>query len=179
MAPPLPFDADGGMPGICENTVNTTFGFAVVQMGETRAPDDFKYGRVNAFCATRTPIKLPTWDHIGQMCLLIADAGADWSFSNAGQKAAYTNLPLLPSDAQYCFVALRSPPGNNRYGFSPLTLLLGAADAVFRYNFLSRIIAALESLLLELPVANYFEEYGGFHSRNFGWGFLGFPQYAG
>ena len=67
MAPPLPFDADGGMPGICENTVNTTFGFAVVQMGETRAPDDFQYGRVNAFCGARAVKKLPTWGHIGQM----------------------------------------------------------------------------------------------------------------
>ena len=104
--------------------------------------------------------KAPDLGHIGQICLEIAATDEDWSFFKADHKAAYKNLPLSPTDAQYCIVALRSPMDRKWYGFVPRTLLFGAVAAVLRYNCLSRIIDVLANLLLGLPVVNYFDDYG-------------------
>lgn len=88
-------------------------------MGKARARDDSKYGRIDDCCAARTPIKLPTWGHIGQICLELFETDGAWSCFEAGRKATYKNIALSPTDAQSCVVALMSPSDNKRYGFLP------------------------------------------------------------
>ena len=67
LPPPTPLDENGGWATAQSGQSNVTFRFAVVQMDTVRACGDFKHGRVNLACGSRTPIKLPTWGHIGQI----------------------------------------------------------------------------------------------------------------
>ena len=70
---PIPLVSSAGSLYLGADRVNAAFRFAVIQMDNVRACDDLKYGCVNLACATRTPITLPTWDHIGQICLDVAE----------------------------------------------------------------------------------------------------------
>ena len=85
LAPPVLLGADGRLFGY-EGKVNNAFRFPVTQVGKIRACDDLKYGLANPCCATRTPIKLPTWGHIGQMCLDCADSDREWPFFKNGSR---------------------------------------------------------------------------------------------
>ena len=140
--------------------INAAFRFPVSQLGKTRACDDLKYGRVNPCASDATPTKLPTWDHISQMCLGVSDSAAPWSFFKADRESAYKNLPLKPDQAPLCVVTLRSPGDGLWYGFAPKTLLSGASAAVRHYNCFSRIIAVLINLIFGLPTINYFDDFG-------------------
>ena len=64
-------------------------------MGKTRACGDLKYGCVDAACATRTAIMLPTWGHIGKICIDVADTNRNWPFFKLGHKAAYKTFRLI------------------------------------------------------------------------------------
>ena len=160
LTPPMPIIlADGVL--LCDGIpVNAAFRFPVIQMGKIRACDDLKFGEVNPACATRTPITLPNWDHIGQICLDVADSNRAWSFFTADHSAGYKNLPLDPGQANTCVVTLRRPTDGRWYGFSPWTLLFGATAAVLRYNGFSRIVAVLANILFGLPLVNYFDDFG-------------------
>ena len=117
-------------------------------MGKIRACDDLRYGCVNLGCDTRTPVSLTTWGHIGRIFLDLATAGQSWSFFKADHKAAYKNLPLNPEQADACVATLMYPPDGLWYGFRPRTLLFRPVAATLGYNCFSRIIAALENLIL-------------------------------
>ena len=160
LSPPVILGDNGGWASAQAGQSNITFRFAAVQLEKIRPCGDFKYGLVNLACANRAPIKLPTWGHIGQICLEVRDTGREWGFFKADRKAAYKNLPLNPDQAPLCTVALRNPTDSRWYGFLPRTLLFGAAAAVLRYNCFSRIIAALANCLFGLPVLNYFDDFG-------------------
>lgn len=149
-----------GLLKLSDGEANIKFMFAVVQMDKVRACDDFKYGRVNMACAARTPITLPTWDRIGQLCLDLRDTDRDWEFFKVDRQDAYKNLPINPGQESLCIVALRWPKGGERCGFFPLALLFGAAAAVLLCNFFSRIVAVLACSLFGLPVLNYFDDLG-------------------
>ena len=69
MAPPLPIDPDGAVATYAQGSVNKAFRFGVDQVAKLRACDGRKQVEANLYCAVRTPIKLPTWGHIAQMCL--------------------------------------------------------------------------------------------------------------
>ena len=114
--------------------VKAAFMFAVIHMGKIRACDSLKYGCVNLDCAARTPISLPTWDQIGQICLYVSPTDQHWAFFKAAHKAAYKNLPLNPEQADACIAAIRNPPGGLWCGFRPRALLFGAVAALLRYN---------------------------------------------
>ena len=77
---PSPLGDTVGLTSVSAGSGNAAFRFAAIQMGKIRARDDFKYGCVNFACAVRTPIKLPTWDHVGQMCLDVDSSDVDWAF---------------------------------------------------------------------------------------------------
>ena len=139
---------------------NAAFRFAVIQTDKVRACDDLKYGCANLACATRTPIALATWGHIGQICLDVADAGQPWSFFKADHKAAYKNLPLNPAQSDTCIATIRNPPDGLRCGFRPRSLPFGAVAAVLHYNCFSRFIAVLACQILGLPLVNYFDDLG-------------------
>ena len=129
-------------------------------MGKIRACGDLKYGLVNPRCANRAPIKLPTWCHIGQMCLNCADTDREWPFFKADHASAYKNLPLAQDSTNLCIAALRSQTDSERYGFRPRALLFGAVAAVLHYNCFSRIIAILDNRLVGLPMVDYFDDMG-------------------
>ena len=139
---------------------NVAFRFAVVQPDKTRACDDLKYGLVNRCCTTDTPIKLPTWDHIGKLCLRIRHTDRPWGFPKADHRAAYKNLPIKPDHAKLCLAAIRCTTGLRWYVFLPRALLFGALAAVLRYNISSRIVALIMTSLFGLPVVIYFDDVG-------------------
>ena len=122
----MPLQEDGTPPGFTMGQVDHAFRFPVLQAGKIRACDNLKYGCVNPRYAERTPISLPTWDHIGEMCLKIADAEKSWSFSKTDRESAYKNLPPTPDSARLCLIALRNPRGGLWYGFWRRALLFGA-----------------------------------------------------
>ena len=159
LSPPVPRDSDGRPVGF-SGPANNAFLFPAIQVGKIRACGDLKYGLVNPRCADRTPIKLPTWGHIGQMCLDCADADRELPFSKSDHAAAYKNMPLGPDSAKLFLVTLRNPTDSKRCGFWSRTLLFGAVAAVLRYNCFPRIIAVLANRLFGLPMVNYFDDLG-------------------
>ena len=159
---PALLDDSGLLGSVVSEDSNVTFRFAVLQMDKIRACDDFRYGRVNLACSVRSPITLPTWDHIGQLCLDVLHSDVDWGFFKADHEAAYKNLPLSPEQANRCIVALRSPVDGLWYGFLSRTLLFGASAAVLHYNCFSRIVAVLANHIFGLPLINYFDDFGCF-----------------
>ena len=78
--PPWPLVGSGGVKTIAACPGNVTWRIAALQMGGILAFGDFKYGRVDLACTVRTPIMLPTWGHIGQMCLEAPESCADSGF---------------------------------------------------------------------------------------------------
>ena len=112
---------------------NVAFRFATLQIDKIRACGDFKYGRINLACPVRSPTTLPTWGHIGQLCLGVLESAMDWGSSRPITQWPI-RIPLSPDQANACVVALRSPVGGRRYGFLPRALLVGASAAVLRYN---------------------------------------------
>ena len=70
---PRPLGELGNLVGDPPGSTVVAFRFGVDQGGEIRACDDLKYSTANQYCAFHTPIKLPTWDHIGQMALEVKD----------------------------------------------------------------------------------------------------------
>ena len=140
--------------------INAAFRFPVAQPDKTRACDDLKYGRINLRTSDYTPITLPTWDHVSQLCSDISDPNTDWSFFKADHASAYKNLPLNPDHGNLCVVTLQDPSGGEWYGFPPKTLLFGAAVAVLHYNLFSRIVAILANRIFGLPVINYVGDFG-------------------
>ena len=113
----------------------------------------------SALCGTDA-ISLPTWGHIGEMCLKIADARKPWPFFKTDRESAYENLPLAPDSAKLCLVTLRNPADGIRYGFWPRALLFGASAAVLHYNAFSRIVAILANKIFGAPIVNYFDDLG-------------------
>ena len=140
-SPPCTFDETGTLLNTDAEGVNVAFRFAVIQPDKIRDCDDLKYGLVNRCCAADTPIKLPTWGRIGELCLRIRHTNRPWAFFRADRKAAYKHLALNPDHAGLCAVALRCPTDLEWYGFFPRALLFGAVAAVLRYNIFSRKIS--------------------------------------
>ena len=141
--------------------INAVFRFPAAQPGETRSCDDFKYGRINECTLDYTPIALPTWGHLPQLCSDISDSSTDWSFFKADRASAYKNLPTNPYHVHSCVATSQDPSGGERCGFPPPeTLLFGAAAAVHRCNLFSRIVAILANRIFGLPIANYVGDFG-------------------
>ena len=157
---PSPLGDSGGLTSVSAGSGNVAFRVASIQMDKIRACDDFKYGRVNLACAVRTPIKFPTWGHIGQMCLDVDGSDMDWSFFKADREAAYKNIPLSLGQASSCNVAMRCQSGGKWYCFLPRAVLFGDASAVLRYNCFSRIVAVSANRICGLPLVNYFDDFG-------------------
>ena len=73
MGKPLVIDRVGGLSAYPGEAGNIAFRFGVRQLGKLRACDNVKHNTTNLYFRTVTPIKLPTWGHIAQICLIIAD----------------------------------------------------------------------------------------------------------
>ena len=78
MAPPIPTDLGGSVATFAKGSVNISFRLGVDQAAKRRACDAIKHNEVNLYCAIWTPVKLPTWGHIAQMCLNIRPTKKNW-----------------------------------------------------------------------------------------------------
>ena len=159
---PQPLLEDGSLLLPTPHQPIIAFRFGVDQSDKLRACDDLKYSKTNEFCSVKTPISLPTWDHIGQMATTVADSARPWSFLKTDHAAAYKQLPLRPDQANLAVIALRDPTTDQWAAFRSRTLVFGSTAAVLHYNCLSRCIAALVSKTFGIPMIGYFDDYGAF-----------------
>ena len=106
---PPPIDTDGNVATYGKGEVNSAFRSGVDQADKLRAFDDLRPNRVNLRCAVWTPIKLPTWGHIPQMCLQIRTSRRKWASFKDDPEAVYKQLPLGTSHARLAMVSLRIP----------------------------------------------------------------------
>ena len=160
LADPLPISPDGTVATYENGPVNIAFRFGVEQADKLRACDDLKHNEVNLHCTVWTPIKLPTWDHIAQMCLNIRHKRVPWEFFKTDHEAAYKQLPLRPEHTRLAFVALRDPLTSRWMAFPPKALLFGATSAVLHYNCFSRLLAILANRIFGIPLIGYFDDFG-------------------
>ena len=143
LAEPLPISPNGTVATYDNGPVNIAFRFGAEQADKLRACDDLKHNDVNLYCAVWTPIILPTWGHIAQMCLDIRYTKKPCEFPKSDHEAAYKQLPLRPEHTKLAFVALRDPITYRWMAFPPKALLFGAKSAALHYNCLSRLLAVL------------------------------------
>ena len=160
LAAPLPVDPKGNVATYNKGEVVVAFRFGVDQLDKVRPCDDLKYSTTNQYCTVWTPIKLPTWDHIGQMAIEIKDTQRPWAFLKTDHEAAYKQLPLDPEHARLAMVTLRHPTLGTWFAFPPQALLFGAEAAVIHYNCFSRILGVLVNKIFGIPLVTYFDDYG-------------------
>ena len=168
LAVPIPISPDGSVATYENGPVNIAFRVGVEQADKLRACDDLKHNEVKLYCIVWTPIKLPTWDHIAQMCLNIRPSGRPWGFFKADHEAAYKQLPMMPEHTKLAFVALRDPNTSRWMAFHPKALLFGATSAVLHYNCFSRLLAVLTNRIFGIPLIGYFDDFGALVPANVG-----------
>ena len=95
LAPPLPLDSDGNLPGWKANTCNVAFRFGVKQDSKLRACDDLKHSLTNQCCQVRTPNQLVSWGHLAQLSQLCAGSADEWPLLKADREAACNSCRLL------------------------------------------------------------------------------------
>ena len=163
---PIPIDLSGNVATFEEGKTNIAFRFGVAQGDKLRACDDLRHNCVNLHCTVWTPIKLPTWDHISQMCLRVRRTKRRWAFFKADHEAAYKQLPLAPDQAKLALVALKNPTSGKWMAFPPKALLFGAEAAVLHYNCFSRLISVIFNKTFGIPLLAYFDDFGALAPKN-------------
>ena len=157
---PLPIDTLGNVATYAEGEANIAFRFGVAQGDKLRACGDLRHNCVNLHCTVWTPIILPTWDHISQMCIRVRNLRCQWSFFKADHEAAYKQLPLRPEHGNLTLVALRNPTSGKWVAFPPKALLFGAEAAVLHYNCFSRLASVIFNKIFGIPLLAYFDDFG-------------------
>ena len=159
--PPSLLNDDGQLADGSTSSLNISFRFAVSQSSKVRACDDLKDSLTNRLCSVETPIKLPDWDLLGAMSLLISSSSKkNWVLVKADDTSAYKNLPLRPSDSFLTAIALWNSAQKAWFAFLPRTLLFGATAAVLHYNVFSRILAAILNRLFGIPLISFYDDLG-------------------
>ena len=134
--------------------------FAVWQHGKLRPCDNFRRSAANDASSVRTPISLPTVDHLAFLLDTIQGVGArPCSIFKADHANAYRQLPLRPSEARFAHVVARNPSDGHVAVFIPRTLLFGSSTAVAHYNALSRAISSIFARIFRVPVVGYFDDF--------------------
>ena len=151
LAPPLPIDIDCSGATYAHGSVKISLRLGVDQADKPRACDDLKHNGANLYLAVWTPIKLPTWDHIAQMCLNVRPSKKSWGFFKADHEAACAQLPMRPEHANLAMVAIRDPITSLRAAFPPRALLFGATSEVLRYSCFARLSAVLFDRIFGIP----------------------------
>ena len=143
-----------------KGTANIAFRFGVDQADKLRACGDLRRNTANLYCTVWTPIKLPTWDRLSQLCLNIRTSDREWAFFKADRQAAYKKLPLAPEHQRLAMVALRDPVTDEWKASPPKALLFGATSAVLHYNCFPRLLAALVNMTFGITISGYFDDFG-------------------
>ena len=160
---PHPFNDEGELMVNGEPVqANPAFRFGVQQGEKLRAVDDLKRSATNEATFVATPINLPSWDHIAQMCSLYYLKGdrRPLAIAKADHADAYKQLPVATKDELAAVVTLKDLVDGRWYGFIPRTQLFGSTAAVLHYNCLSRVIASLACRILKIPCVGYYDDFG-------------------
>ena len=160
LSEPVPIDMTTGTADLPYKSQNFAFRFGVRQMDKLRACDDLRYSTTNAYCSVRTPIKLPTWDHLAQMAANVTKTDRKWGFFKADHESAYKMLPIKPAHIKMALVTLRDPSTDRWHAFAPRATLFGAVSAVLHYNAFSRALAVTFTKLTGIPILSYFDDFG-------------------
>ena len=141
---------------------NPAFRFGVQQGSKLRAVDDLKRSATNDATFVSTPINLPSWGHIAQICALYYLKGdrRPLAMAKADHADAYKQLPATTEDELAAAVTLKNPAGGQWYGFVPHTQLFGSTAAALHYNCLSRVVASLACRVLKIPCVGYYDDFG-------------------
>ena len=141
---------------------NPAFRFGAQQGQKLRAVDDLKRSATNDATFVATPINLPSWGHIAQMCALYYLRGdrRPLALAKADHADAYKQLPVTTKDELAAAVTLKDPVDGQWYGFIPRTQLFGSTAAALHYNCLSRVIASLACRMLKIPCVGYYDDFG-------------------
>ena len=148
----------GNLATFGENGLFIAFRFGVGKMDKLRSRDDLKYSTTNMYCTVWTPIKLPTWGHIGQMALNVDESHRSWTFMKMDRESAYKQLLLGDARAKYAMLTLRHPTAMEWRAFPPHSLLFGAEAAAIHYNCYSRTVAILISRIFGIPIISYYDD---------------------
>ena len=116
---PLPADTLGNVSTYEKGRADIAFRFGATQGDKLRARDDLRHNCVNLRCTVWTPIKLPTWGHISQMCLNIRGFRKKWAFFKADHESAYKQLPMSPERTNLGLIAIRNPTSCKWMDFPP------------------------------------------------------------
>ena len=142
--------------------MNPAFRFGAQQGAQLRAVDDLKRSASNDATFVSTPINLPSWGHIAQMCALFHLKGdrRPLAMAKAGHADAYKQLPVTTKNELAAAATLRRPVDGEWYGFIPHTQLFGSTAAALHYNCLSRAIASLTCRMLKIPCIGCYDDFG-------------------
>ena len=155
---PQLLDNSGRFAHSPQTPIVNAFRFAVIQGDKIRACDDLKASLTNRSCMVLTPISLPSWEHIAQACLDIAQSNCDWSLGKGDESDAYKKQPLANDDALLAVVTLMGPDGK-WYGFIHRSQIFGSTASVIHYNTFSRLFSSLICRILGLPCLGYFGDF--------------------
>ena len=158
LAAPRLLNSSGRFADAPDTPIVNAFRFAVVQGPKVRACGDLKASLTNSSCTVLTPISLPSWEHLAQACLHIANSGVDWSLGKGDESDAYKKQPLSPADSLLAVTTLMGPDGK-WYGFVPRSQIFGSTASVIHYNTFSRLLASLICRIMGLPCIGYFDDY--------------------
>ena len=81
----------------------------VIRPGNVRDCDDCIRSALNDFCAIKTPISLPSWDHIAECVRGITSDKLNLSFAAAERKSANARAPSRPGNISSFVLAVWSP----------------------------------------------------------------------
>ena len=131
---PLPIDLKGDVATYDRGAANIAFRFGADQAAKLRAGDDIRQNAANLYCTVWTPIKLPKWGHISQMCPNVRTPERKWAFFKEDHQAAYKHHPMALERRKLAMVSLRDLATIERTACPPKALLFGSTSEVLHYN---------------------------------------------
>ena len=160
LGPPREVKGDGTLVGFPLERINFAFRFPVVQIDKIRCCDDLLHAQTNQFCRIDSPITLPSWDLVAEICLSTKSSGIDWCFGKVDHCSAYKNLPIRPSDQRFSYITIKNPSTGRFVAMAPKTQISGSIASVLHYNVLSRILVSIFNRVFGIPMIGYFDDFG-------------------
>ena len=146
---PFPFDGDGKLvAGAGERPADPACRFGVQQGKKLIPVDDCKRSQANMPTAIRTPVNLPTWDHVAAIISTFQGKGMSGNL-------AYKQPPARDDHKMLAVVSLKDPAS----GKMPETALLRNGSCAPFYR-VSRGVATAAVRWLGIPRLGRFDDFG-------------------
>ena len=93
------------------SVVNPAFRSGAQQLDRLRTVDDLERGATNAATLIETPINLPSWDRLAQICLPLDQRGESrpLAMAKADNADACKQLPVKKEDGLAAAATLKNP----------------------------------------------------------------------